>query len=102
MPIESIVARQNASATAESSSRLTQSVVIVRETSTTSVQCRSDNRPLIWRATVKYRSPIPSIGPSSISGLRSHGRAGASTAALAKHAGENEKVERQKRDLHGR
>jgi hypothetical protein len=47
MPIESIVARQNASATAESSSRVTQSVVIVRETSTTSVQYRSDNRPLI-------------------------------------------------------
>jgi hypothetical protein len=66
MPIESIVARQNASATAESSSRLTQSVVIVRETSTTSVQCRSDNRPLIWRATVKYRSlSLPLVPPVS-------------------------------------
>jgi hypothetical protein len=46
MLIESIVARLKASATAGTSSRLRQSVVIVRETSTTSLQCCSDSRPL--------------------------------------------------------
>ena len=47
MLIESMVARQNARATAGISSRFTQSIVIVRETSTTSLQCRSGNRSLI-------------------------------------------------------
>jgi hypothetical protein len=47
MLIESIVARQNASATAGTSSRLMLSIVIVRETSTTSFQCRSASRSLI-------------------------------------------------------